>query len=241
MRKLLLQGPRKGGREHGARTLGELARHIHHADSRHRAAVGALGQADLRPTRMLRTPVERLDRRRGAAEHHRSSAATGHPARDLARMVARGAVLLIAALVLLVDDVEPHVGKRGEKRAARTHHHAGRAAADEVPLVVAFTGRHARMHDRHGIAEAAAEAAHRLRGERDLGHEHARRATLCEDPLDGLQIHLGLTRARDAVDEHHVSVGGIAGGGDGVERLRLAWSELRLRRGSVHSALIAGS
>ena len=139
LRKLLLQGPRKGGGEHGARTLGELARHIHHADGRHRTAVGALGQADLRPTRMLRAPVERLNRGRGAAEHHRGAAATGHPARDLARMVARCAVLLIAALVLLVDDVEPHVDERGEKRAARAHHHAGRAAANEVPLVVAFT------------------------------------------------------------------------------------------------------
>ena len=60
------------------------------------------------------------------------------------------------------------------------------------------------------------DRSYRLRGQRDLGHEHARRATLREDPLDGLQIHLGLARARDAVDEHHVAVGGIAGGGDGV-------------------------
>ena len=136
--------------------------------------------------------------------------------------------------------IEPHVGQRGEKRAAGAHHHAGRAAADEVPLVVALAGRHARVHDGHGIAEAAAEAAHRLRGERDLGHEHARRARPCgEDALDGLQVHLGLAGARDAVDEHHMAVGGIAGGGDSVERLRLARGELRLRRGNMRCVFIA--
>ena len=142
--------------------------------------------------------------------------------------------------MLLVDDVEPHVGERGEKRAARTHHHAGRAAADEVPLVVAFTGRHARMHDRHGIAEAAAEAPYCLRGQRDLGHEHARRATPRKDPLDGLQIHLGLTRTRDAVDEYHAAIGRIAGGRYGVKRLRLARGKLRLRRGNMRYVFAAG-
>ena len=95
------------------------------------------------------------------------------------------------------------------------------------------------MHDRHGIAEAAAEAPYCLRGQRDLGHEHARRATPRKDPLDSLQIHLGLARARDAVDEHHVAVGGIAGGGDGVERLRLARGELRLARGSMRCVFVA--
>ena len=67
---------------------------------------------------------------------------------------------------------------------------------------------------------------------------HAR-ATLREDPLDGLQIHLGLARARDAVDEHHVAVGGIAGGGDGVERLLLARGELRLARGNMRCVFVA--
>ena len=96
------------------------------------------------------------------------------------------------------------------------------------------------MHDRHGVAEAAAETAHRLRGERDLGHEHARRAPLRKNPLDGLQIHLGLARSRDAVHEHHVTVGGIASGGNGVERMRLARRELGLRRRGKRLRAIAG-
>ena len=96
------------------------------------------------------------------------------------------------------------------------------------------------MHDSHGIAEAAAEASYRLRGKRDLGHEHARRAALHEDPLDGLQIHLGLTRARDAVDEYHAAIGRIAGGRYGVKRLRLARGKLRLRRGNMRYVFAAG-
>ena len=96
------------------------------------------------------------------------------------------------------------------------------------------------MHDRHRIAEAAAEAPHRLRGQRDLGHEHACRAALREHPLDGLQIHLGFARAGDAVDEHHAAIGGIAGGGDCIERLRLAAGQLRLRRKGAHAAFVAG-
>ena len=96
------------------------------------------------------------------------------------------------------------------------------------------------MHDRHGVAEPAAEAPHRLRGQRDLGHEHAGRAALREHPLDGLQIHLGFTGAGDAVDKHHAAIGGVAGDGDGLERLRLAAGELRFRRRGVRGVFVAG-
>ncbi len=86
----------------------------------------------------------------------------------------------------------PDVRKWREQGASRPHHDARRAAFDEVPLVVALPLAHARVHDRDQIAEAAAEATHRLRRKRDLGHKHAGRAPLGKRLLDGAQVELVL-------------------------------------------------
>ena len=132
--------------------------------------------------------------------------------------------------MFLVDHDEPYVAQRNEERAACAHHHAGGPALHEVPLVVALALAHARMHDRHRVAEATAEAGNRLRRERDFGHEHDGVATCRERRLDGLQVHLGLARARHAVDEHHLAALRRARLLDRRERLLLTRREARLRR-----------
>ena len=161
----------------------------------------------------------------------RPSAAADHPGRHVARHVARRAVLLVGALVFLVDDDEPHVAQGREQRAAGAYDHARLAAADEVPLVVALALPHARMHDGHQVAEAAAEARHGLGRERYLGHEHAGRAPGRQSRLDGLQVHLGLARARDAVHHHHVPARG---------RSRLVYDAQRLGLPGCEGGLGAG-
>ena len=141
----------------------------------HRPAVGALGQTHLLPSSGFFAHWYSASME-GVALPSTTAAPLrrGHPHRHVARVVARRAVLLVGALVLLVDDDEPDVGKRREQGAACAHHHARRARADEIPLVEALAGRHARMHDGHRVAEASAEAPHRLRRQRDLRHQHAR-------------------------------------------------------------------
>ena len=58
-----------------------------------------------------------------------------------------------------------------------------RAAAQALPLVVALAEPELRVQDRDALAEALLEAARRLRRERDLGHQHDRRAPLRERRL----------------------------------------------------------
>ena len=53
-------------------------------------------------------------------------------------MVARGFLLLVGVLVLLVHDDQAEVGQRRENGAARADDDAGLAAVDLVPFVVAF-------------------------------------------------------------------------------------------------------
>ena len=133
--------------------------------------------------------------------------------------------------MFLVDDDEPHVAQGREQRAAGAYDHARLAAADEVPLVVALALPHARMHDGHQVAEAATEARHGLGRERYLGHEHAGRAPGRQSRLDGLQVHLGLARARDAVHHHHVPARG---------RSRLVYDAQRLGLPGCEGGLGAG-
>ena len=57
------------------------------------------------------------------------------------------------------------------------------------------------MEHRDPLAEAGAEAAERLRGERDLGHEHDRTAAALEGRLAGAQVDLGLPAPGRAVEQ----------------------------------------
>ena len=60
----------------------------------------------------------------------------------------------------------------------------------------------------HGdrLAKARTEAADGLGRQRNLGHQHAGRATGCEHALDGGEVNLGFAGAGDAVDQHHVAM-----------------------------------
>ena len=82
------------------------------------------------------------------------------------------------------------------------------------------------MQHGHTVAEARPEAPHGLGGERDLGHEHAGVAAGLQGLLDGGQVDLGLTRARHAVDEHHVAAGGLSGCPYGRQGIALPGGEL---------------
>ena len=81
--------------------------------------------------------------------------------------------------------IRPRSAERTEERRARAHHHAGRTRTNHIPLVEALARGKARMEHRHRVAETRAEATNSLRRERDLGHEHTGRATMCQNALDG--------------------------------------------------------
>ena len=97
--------------------------------------------------------------------------------------------------MLLVDDDEPKIAYRREDGAARADDDAGRARADAMPFVVAFAVGKRRMQHRDARAKTAREAAHRLRRERDLRHQHDGAASLRELVRNGLEIDFRLARS----------------------------------------------
>ena len=175
-------------------------------------------------------------RRGGRTQHERAAMHLRQACGHLAGMVARGARLLVAALVLLVDDVDARISKRGEKRRARAHHHAGAARTHKLPLIAPLTQREAGVQHGHGVAEAVAEAPHRLGGKRDLGNEHTRALAGRKGALDGLEVHLSLARAGHAVDEHDAALPLRTGVFDGAKRAELPRGEvLQAQAGSTRT------
>ena len=66
------------------------------------------------------------------------------------------------------------------------------------------------MQHRDRVPEAVGEPGDDLRGERDLGHEDDRAAALRERRRGRAQVHLGLARAGDAVEEQPRRLAGRA-------------------------------
>ena len=140
-------------------------------------------------------------------------------------MVARAGALLVAGLMLLVDDDETKIAERAEERRAGAHDHAGRTAGDHIPLVQTLAGRKARMEHGNRLAKARAKAADGLGRQRDLGHEHAGRTAGRQHALNRREVDLGFAGASDAVDQHHVAMSVQTGALNLRERLLLAVRE----------------
>ena len=93
-------------------------------------------------------------------------------------MVARGLLLLVRALVLLVHDDDTEVRQRRKDRAARPDRDTGLAAREFHPLLAALPFREVTVQHGHTgrtrtrMVKSGAEAFHRLRGEGDFGHQN---------------------------------------------------------------------
>ena len=126
LRQRLAQRPRQ------QRVAGALAPQVHDPHRGQRPRVHARGQPQ-QPVLAARGVGQRLEARRGRAQHHRDAeqlrAAHGH----VAPVVAQHLALLVGGLVLLVHDDEPEVRQRREHRRARADHHVERAAAAPAP------------------------------------------------------------------------------------------------------------
>ena len=132
-----------------------------------------------------------FERRRRRTEHDARALERAAENRHVTRIVPRRLVLLVARLVLLVDDDKPKIAD----------HDARRTRADAMPFVVALAVRQRRMQDRHPIPEARSEAAYGLRRQRDLRHHHDGAASGRKLRRDRLQIDLRLAGTGDAEKE----------------------------------------
>ena len=117
----------------------KLAAQVGNADRGQHGVSRALGHLDTRPggtvVRADATTVEGLGRRRSRAQHEWAAIAARHLGRHLARMVARTGTLLIAGLVLLVDNDKAQVAERAKERRTRADDNTGGTAGNHVPLV----------------------------------------------------------------------------------------------------------
>jgi hypothetical protein len=122
--------------------------------------------------------------------------------------------------VLLVEDDQAEVLDRREDGAARTDGDPGLVRPEPAPFVVALTLGQRGVQQRDRVPEARLKARHRLRRERDLGHEHDHAFAPLQARLRRAQVHLGLAGAGHAVQQ--VAAAGV----DGRERVDLRWREV---------------
>ena len=194
--RLAARAPQVGEREARARVQRVMASaHVKDLDGRHRGAVNASREPQ---------PAQRVGalraRRGGAGDQHRG--VRGRAAlRHGTGVVARIALMLVGAFMLLINDDHPDVPQRSEDRRARANAHARLPALERKPFVASRSVTHPRVQHRDDLAEPRLEAGQRLRRERDLRHEDDRRATGLQSCLDGPEIHLGLARAGDPVQQ----------------------------------------
>ena len=126
---------------------------------------------------------------------------------DGARVVTRIRLLLVRRVVLLVHAHDAEAAHRREHRRARADDDSRLARSDPLALVAPLRLRQPGVEHRHVVAEARAEAAQRLRRERDLRDEddgvpaarHRRRARA--------EIDLGLAAARLTPEQEVATAG----------------------------------
>ena len=153
--------------------------------------------------------LPRFQRRRGAAQNHRGIRQARQFHRCVARVIQReahrhivqaaGVALLVAAVVLFVDDDQAQFIERQEQRRARADHQIDFAQLHTPPRVIAFIHRQLAMPHRNAIREARGEAPNGLRGQGDFRDEHDRLFALSQHFIHRAQIDFGFAAAGDAV------------------------------------------
>ena len=207
----------------GARA-GRAAAQVHDLDRRQLAAVG--------PVRQLEPPQAQpaLGPGRGAAGEQRRSGFARPVAGDLARVVARIALLLVGGVVLLVDHHQAEVAHRGEDRRARADADPRLARGRRCHSSRRSPGAQPRMEQRHAVAEARREPRDRLGRQPDLGNEHDRAPPPRQRRLGGRQVDLGLARARDPVQQVLAAGAAVHRGDDRLDRRALLGRQRRPAR-----------
>ena len=123
-----LLAAREAARERVARAPGRCLRPSRASRSGASTMAGSRARGSARacehqaPVAAVARVRERLERRRGRAEHDGDAARMRAPHRDVARVVAHAVLLLVRAVVLLVDDDEREVGQRREHGEPRAEH-----------------------------------------------------------------------------------------------------------------------
>ena len=199
-----LREPAQLGEKRRRERIAGFVAQVDDADGGHRRGDPA---AELEP--LERVPG--LGPRRRRAEDRDRALESRPLGGDGAGVVARVRLLLVRRVVFLVDADHAERGERREHRRARADDDGRLALDDPLPLVPPLGLGQAGVEQRDAVAEARAEAAERLRGERDLRHEDDRAAAGRERGLAGADVDLGLPAAGRAGQEDVAAAGSRAG------------------------------
>src|SRR5262245_17670895 len=99
-------------------------------------------------------------------------------------MVARRRILLERRLMLLVDDDQAELPRRGEDGAASADDHLDLPGGNAPPVRAALGVAEVAVQHRH-FAKSATEPRDRLRRQADLRNQDQRLLALLDDRLDG--------------------------------------------------------
>ena len=121
--------------------------------------------------------------------------------RHVAGVVDDAILLFERGLVLLVHHDAAQIGKRQEQRRPRADDDAGLALGHRPPSGAPHAGGEVGVPHGGRHPEPPREPRQPLRGQRDLRQQDQRLAPGAQGRGDGLQIHLGLARAGDAVQQ----------------------------------------
>ncbi len=144
-----------------------------------------------------------LDRGRGRAQDHRRLPEMAAHHRHVARLIGHALLLLVALVVLLIDDDQAEIGEGKEQRRAGADHELRLVLGDGAPDAAAQRRRHAGVPFGGAGAETLLAAGDELAGERDLGHQHEHLTPPRQRGCDRLEIDFGLAGAGDAVEQRH--------------------------------------
>ncbi len=153
----------------------ELLAHVDQFDLRHGAALDALRQFEQRVLSGLGV-VAGFQTGRGGAQHYYGARMVRAHDRHVAAVIARRFLLLIALVVLFVDDDQSEIADRREDAGAGRDDHCGFAGADAAPFLGAFGVVERGVQNRDAFAEALIELACYGGGEADFGDQHQRAA-----------------------------------------------------------------
>ena len=115
--------------------------------------------------------LQALQRRRRGAQNAVCSGQLGPLDRDIPPVVARGRILLVARLMLLIDDDQPQIGNRRKNRRPGPNHDIRLPRPSLLPLLVPLPGGQPRMQHRNPV-EPGGKPLHRLGGQRNLRQQH---------------------------------------------------------------------
>ena len=189
-------------RREPAPALGRICAHVDRGDGGKTGGLVADAKPDMAIAALLGVD-QALDRGRGRAQHDGATAERAPHHSHVARLIGDALLLLVALVVLLIDNDEAEIGEGQEQGRARADHELRLVLGNRPPDAAAKRRRHAGMPFGWTRAEPLLATGDELTGQRDLGHQHKHLLAAGERRGDRLEIDFGLARAGHAVEQAH--------------------------------------